>query len=310
VALTDDQRAMLRLLAQREQGYEDLAALMGLSVEEVRVKVREALAEIDQSGQTLAEATEEPEAKAEVPEPPPAPAATEPQAEKPAERAPVEPPVTPKPPPPPPSKPSAPAPSRRPSIRLPEDQRLLAGGLAGAVAVILILVLALSGGGGSSSSSPTTTTTATTPTGNANTTAPNPKLTEAVLSPVNGSNASGRALFGRIRKTPVLQVEARGLQPSPKGQSYTVWLYRSPKLVLRVGAGNLGKSGGVTAHFPIPTQLLAYVAGGAFDQIDISLTQDAAYEAEVAKAKKEKRLPEYTGTDILRGKITGPAIKK
>ncbi len=304
MALTDDQRAMLRLLAQREQGYEDLAALMGLSVEEVRVKVREALTEIDQAEQTPAEATEEPE------EPPPAPAATEPQAEKPAERAPAEPPVTPTLPPSPPSKPSTPAPSHRPSIRLPEDQRLLAGGLAGAVAVILILVLALSGGGKSSSSSPTTTTTATTPTGNANTTASNPKLTEAVLSPVNGGNASGRALFGRIRKTPVLQVEARGLEPSPKGQSYTVWLYRSPKLVLRVGAVNVGKSGGITAQFPIPTQLLAYVASGAFGQIDISLTQDAAYEAEVAKAKQEKRLPEYTGTDILRGKITGPAIKK
>ncbi len=316
MALTDDQRAMLRLLAQREQGYEDIAALMGISVEEVRVKVGEALAEIDESGQTLAEATEKPEAEQserptepeEVSEPPPALAATEPQAEKSAESAPVEPPVTPKPSPPPPSKLSTPAPSRRPSIHLPEDQRLLAGGVAGAVAVILILVLALSGSGRSSSSSPTTS--ATTPAGNAHPTASNSKLTEAVLSPVNGGNASGRALFGRIRKTPVLQVEARGLEPSPKGQSYTIWLYRSPKLVLRVGAVNVGKSGGITAQFPIPTQLLAYVASGAFDQIDISLTQNAAYEAEVAKAKQEKRLPGYTGTDILRGKVTGPAIKK
>lgn len=310
MALSDDQRAMLRLLAQREQGYEDIAALMGLSVDEVRTKVREALAEIDESGQTLAEATEEPEPKAEEPESPPTPAAKEPETEKPVEKAPIETPATPKPSPPS-AKPSAIAPSRRPGIRLPEDQRLLAGGLAGAVAIILILVLALSGGGGGSSSlSPSSTTTTTTPTGNANTAASNSKVTEAVLSPVNGSNASGRALFGRIRKTPVLQVEARGLEPSPKGQSYTIWLYHSPTVVLRVGAVNVGKSGGIAVQFPIPTQLLAYVASGAFDQIDISLTQAAAYEAEVAKAKKEKRLPEYTGTDILRGKITGPAIKK
>ena len=44
MALSDDQRAMLRLLAQREQGYEDIAALMGLSVDEVRAKVDDALA--------------------------------------------------------------------------------------------------------------------------------------------------------------------------------------------------------------------------------------------------------------------------
>jgi len=45
MGLSDDQRAMLRLLAQRgEEGYDDVAALMGLSVEEVRAKVAEALA--------------------------------------------------------------------------------------------------------------------------------------------------------------------------------------------------------------------------------------------------------------------------
>ncbi len=309
MALTDDQRAMLRLLAQREQGYEDIAALMGLSVDEVRAKVKGALAEIDESGETVAEAAEAPAVEPEkptepekAPEPPPSPAAKEPAAEK----APADP---PKPAAPPPSlaKPSASPRSRK--IRLPKDQRLLAGGVAGVVAVVLILILVIGGGGGSSSSS-TTTAAATTPTPSANTTASSQNLTQAVLSPVNGGGASGKALFGRIKSTPILQVEAQGLDPSPSGQSYTVWLYRSPKLVLRVGAVKVGKSGGVAAQFPVPTQVLAYVAGGAFDQIDLSLTADAAYKAEVAKAKKEKRLPAYTGTDILRGKITGPAVKK
>src|ERR1700742_1425786 len=39
VALSDEQNAMLRLLASGEQGYDDIAALMGLSVTEVRAKV-------------------------------------------------------------------------------------------------------------------------------------------------------------------------------------------------------------------------------------------------------------------------------
>ena len=33
MALSEDQKAMLRLLAQREEGYEDIGALTGLSVE-------------------------------------------------------------------------------------------------------------------------------------------------------------------------------------------------------------------------------------------------------------------------------------
>lgn len=315
--LSPDQTAMLRLLAQREEGYEDIAALMGLSVDQVRARVSESLAELGEPG---ARPSGVAESKARRPPEEPIPAT--PAARAPNQQAPIA-----KSEGGPPASPAEDAPNPRPRplgkrspspqtrLRLPKDQRLLAVGVGGAVALILILILVLSGGS-SNSSSTATNTTATAPTGGSNssstasTTATNARLTEALLAPVNGGSASGRALFGRIHKTPVLQVEARGLKPSPRGQSYTVWLYRSPKLVLRVGAVSVGKSGGIAAQFPIPTQLLAYVASGAFNQIDVSLTSDASYKAEVAKAKSEKRLPPYTGTDILRGSITGPAVKK
>ena len=51
---------MLRLLAQREQGYDDLAALMGLSVEEVRAKVKDALTQLEQEGEVPPPAPAEP----------------------------------------------------------------------------------------------------------------------------------------------------------------------------------------------------------------------------------------------------------
>src|SRR6478672_12836963 len=38
---------MLRLLAQREQGYDDIAALSGSSVEDVRARVKAAIAGLD-----------------------------------------------------------------------------------------------------------------------------------------------------------------------------------------------------------------------------------------------------------------------
>jgi len=297
--LTDDQKAMLRLLAQREEGYEDMAAVMGISVEEVRERVKEALAEVDQP---------EPE-----PEPPaaPAPPPAAPEAEEPP--APVAP--TPEPAAPqatPPAKaPVVSGTAKRspqlPSFKVPKDRGALIGLGAGAlVVVILIIVLIVGGdGGGSDSTSADSSQSAT-----STAAAENSGLTQAILSPTDGGDASGRALLGRYEKSVLLQVEAEDLDAPPVGESYTVWLYSSPKIALRLGAVTVDDSGKIATQIAIPTQLLGYVASGAFEQVDISLTSNAEYKAVLAKAKREKTLPPYTGESILRGEITGPAIQQ
>lgn len=285
MALTDDQRAMLRLLAQSDESYEDIAALKGVGVEQVKAEVKEAL---------VAAAAEQ-EASAPAPEPSPAPPSA--------------------PTPPPPAKPAAP---RRPALRspgasLPPERRrflLLAGGGFAAVAVALILIAAIGGtsegtGGESSTAGAGSASEAASGEG-----AASGKLTQAELQPVTGQSGEGRAIFGRVGKEEiVLQVAAQGLKPSAKGESYTVWLYRSPKVVLRIGGAKVGKSGKLGVQLPIPAELLAYVAGGAFNQIYVSRTADAAYEAAVAKAKKQKALPPYSGETVLTGEITGPVVK-
>jgi hypothetical protein len=278
VPLSKDQKAMLRLLAQREEGYEDIAALLDLSVQEVRSRVKEALSQLDENGQP-SQPTESPARGRSEPAPRPRPA--RPKADTPPRiRTPL------------------------PRIAMPKDRRAI-GAIAAGAALVVVLVLLLTGvfGGGSSSSGKSAPSNKAAAKGS-------PGLTQAVLSPVGGGSAKGRAIFGRVRNTPVLGFEAQGLEPSPPGRTYTVWLYHSPKVVLRVGAVKVGKSGGIGAQFPFPTELLGYVASGAFDEIDVSLTDDAAYKAEVAKAKREKRLPAYTGEDVLRGPITGPIVKK
>ena len=132
------------------------------------------------------------------------------------------------------------------------------------------------------------------------------KLTGAVLTPTGGG-AAGSALLGRRGERQVLlRVEATGLEPSPKGYSYSIWLYKSPKVALRVGAVVVDMSGGIRVQLPIPAQLLAYVASGAFDQVDISLTSDAEYEAALKKAKGMEAIPPYMGIEVLRGKLEGP----
>jgi hypothetical protein len=287
VALSDDQKALLRLLAQREEGYEDIAALLGLSVAEVRARVKGALAELEDSA---------PE-RAQAPSPPaPPPPRAEPRRQEPA--------PTRQPEPEPVTQGRAERQRTRPALRLPSfpRQRGRLIELVGGLLVILLLVLFATGAvdiGGDDNGSD----------GAESTSAAERKITQAVLTPPEGGDAVGRAIFGRVGKGPVLQVVAEGLEPTSKGESYTVWLYRSPKLVLRLGSIPVGKSGGLAAQLPLPVELFGYLARGAFDQIYISLTESSEYAAEVALAKRQKRLPAYTGTTVLRGEIVGPLVR-
>jgi hypothetical protein len=298
VALSGDQKALLRLLAQREQGYEDIASLMGLSVDEVRVRVKDALDAVEREG-------------GEAP-PPPVEAAKAPEAPAQADEPSVAPQSTPEPKPKPVAK--AAAASKPGGGSLPKERRVYAigAGIGAVVLVIVLLATGVLGGGDSDSSSDSSSATNTggesrpAAEGSAESKLTNSKLSGAVLKPVDGSDAEGAALFGKAKKEVLLQVEATGLEPSPADSAYTIWFYKSPQLALRVGAVKVPESGNMRVQLPIPEQLLAYVASGVFNQIDVSLTSNAEYKAEVAAAKSEKRLPSYTGTDILRGPIKGP----
>jgi hypothetical protein len=288
MALSDDQRALLRLLAQREEGYEDIAALKGMSVAEVRAEVKDALAEL--------QAAEEP---SPPPPPPPVeepPAPHPPVAAEPAQAA---------QPTPPSAEPRPPA-ARGSLPTLPAERRrlvLLTGGALAIVAVVL-LAIAILGGDSDSDSEPSTASQLSNETAAAG---ENGKVTQAVLTSPDGGEANGRAVFGRVGKEEiVLQVVAEGLEPTANGESYTVWLYRTPKLSLRVGSVAVSEAGRLGARFTIPAELLAYVAGGAFNQIYVSRTSNSAYQREVAEAKRNKTLPPYTGETVLTGKIVGP----
>jgi hypothetical protein len=298
MALSDDQRALLRLLARREEGYEDIAALKGLSVEQVRAEVKDALAELEAAGE--APSPPPPPRAEKLPEPPPAPREPEPEPAPAEETA---------PPPPPAPKSSSKPPTGAARSSLPAERRRLVMFTGGALALVAIVLgaIAIFSGGSDSSSGSTETSAAGTEAAAA---VENSKVTKAVLEPADGSEASGLGVFGKVGKEAiVLQVTAENLEPTESGQSYTVWLYRSPKLSLRVGSVPVGASGNLGARFTIPAELLAYVASGAFDQIYVSRTSDAAYQREVAEAKKNKSLPRYTGETVLTGEITGPIAK-
>jgi outer membrane biosynthesis protein TonB len=306
VGLTDDQKAMLRLLAQREEGYDDMAALMGISVGEVRERVKEALAEV-----------EEPPASETQPEPPAAPTPPPPPAPEPppAVEPPPAPTEEPAPTPPAPARPTGepdpkPAATKKrsaqiPSLKVPKDRGALIGLGAGALVVVaLVIVLIVGGDGGGSGSNSSESSQAE----NTAAIAENKNLTQAILSADDGSDASGQAIFGRFKKKVLLQVTGDGLEPSGSGESYAVWLSHSGQAMVPVGTVKVKDDGKLAARFEVPPTVLVLVARGAFDEIQVTRTSDAALNAAIAKARKTEKESAYTGTPVLSGKITGPLV--
>lgn len=313
--LSNDQKAILRLLAQRgAAGYDDLTALMGIDAAEVYERAKTAAAALEAEGipapsipapgsseSTPPAPSSQPEpVAAPQPEPPTPPAVVEAPAPPPAAAAPSAP------------RSNDPRPPRktesRPKLSLPQSNGARAA-LAIAAAVLVAVVVALTLGGGEDSGD-TTTAAGESTTGAEETVSAsnNPKLTQAVLGPIDGGDAKGVATFGRVKNSLALQVEAEGLEPTEQGDSYTIWLYESPEKMLPLASTVVGEDGRIGAQVEVPTEVLAYLANETFDQLDISLTTDATLKASLAKATKEEKAPIYTGTDVLRGTITGPII--
>ncbi|MFI5028539.1 MAG: hypothetical protein ACHQCF_06110 [Solirubrobacterales bacterium] len=300
----DDQKAMLRLLAQREQGYGDIAALTDQSLDDVRAKVKVALASLDELGGGAAPPAEDREPREQMPPaPPPKPA-----------------PPTPEPPPAPPTNASLGGEKKRvapslPRVKVPED-RGAAWGLGAGLLVVLVLVVllatgALGGSGSESSSSSSSSSTFepnTTSGGGAQEASSSLKPTQAVLRPVGGGNASGRALFGKDKKKVILLVQAKGLQPSPQGKSYTVSLVKSPSQKLPLVATKVTRAGTIEGSFQVAPQVLGLLASG-FDTMEVSLVSDGQLGAALKAAKNAKKAPNYSGVEVLRGAVTGAIVE-
>jgi len=310
VGLTDDQKAMLRLLAQREEGYDDMAALMGISVEEVRERVKEALAEVDEpvAGAPADTAETAPPAVPPVapePEPTPPVASADPEPKE-SKAAPVEKPVSES------AAASTSAAKRSPQIprlKLPKDRGALIGLAAGALVILaFVVVLLVSGDGGGDSGSESTSAAQGSVAEGISATAKDKSLTQAVLSAEDGSDATGQAIFGRFKKKVVLQVTGEGLEPSADGESYAVWLSHGAKAMVPVGTAKVDDSGQLAARFEVPAAVLVLVARAAFDRVDVTRTDDSRLSAAIAQARKSENESTYTGTPVMSGEITGPLV--
>jgi len=329
--LQGDQRALLQLLCERGQSYEDISGLLGVSTDEVRAQARTALTEIGGSDpdadvgltdyllgqadpigradavrhlqgdpEALALAERIQEGLREV-----APDAKQPklpEARGKRRRAAL------------PDESAAPAPTSAPSTPAApagpgesggtNRQTRLIAGLAGLGLILIVAILAIAGvfSGGDDSSSSTSSTTAD---GSTTSTTADDNITKVTLKPVGGSGVAGTATFGLVSNQQLyVDVDVQGLDPTAKsGQSYLVWLMVGDTAGYPIDRLEADQNGSFSGRLSVPTPI-AVAVGNQARSVLVSSTSVSALQSEIKQAAKQKVpiLP-FTGTQLASGDI-------
>jgi hypothetical protein len=308
MALTDDQRAMLQLILERGQSYDDLAGVLGVGVDEVRSRARAALAELggtdpdaevgltdyllgqaDPIGRADAvrHLQADPESAKlasvlverlrEV-----APEATLPQLPAPRARR---------------KRPAAP---RREGGGLSRRQQQVIVALAASAVLVIAAVLAVAGvfGGSGDSEGETGSTSTVADTTNAG---------EEVLAriPLRGDRGSGEVVIGNASADqPFVDLSASGIEATPpQGQGYVLWFLLNSKLGYPFTVVRVSPNGTVDDRYPIPNAIAVEVATRS-RFIDLAVSPLRTLQREAQKAARAQRpVVPYTGDSVLRGSI-------
>jgi hypothetical protein len=320
MALSDDQRAMLQLLLERGQNYDDLASLLGIDRAEVRRRARTALTELggqdpDESvaltdyllGEadpiTRADAIRhlqaDPDAlglahelaaklrliapEAELPELP--------QGKK-GTRTPSS------------SAPATGAPSRL--SQLSTRQSRIYVGIGASAVLLIVIVLAIAGvfsGGGSE-----TSTTAGTNGG-----AGNEGAAAFTLKPQGGGDARGQAALGFVSTEtttgsgtstdqPYLDLKLDNLPDAPSGQAYVVWFMINDKSGFPLPAALPVKNGSFSQQLAIPQAVYSIIAQMRFLAISLADSKQLASDIQDA-IKGGQGVLQNNGQTLLLGEI-------
>ena len=335
MAITADQQALLELLLQRGQGYDDIAGLLDVSEDEVRARARDTLTEIggadpdrsvgltdwvlgqadpigradaarhlreDADDHRLAAALiaelRELAPGASLPKLPPEPKQSR-LARRSAART-----TAPLPPPAPAGEPataSAPPTARRsvPALSERQTRLLLVGGLAAVLLLVVVLAVAgaFSGGDESATSASATTTNSTTDPGGQD-------IQTVKLQPEAGSDAQGAATFGIASgQQAYVDLDVANLQPAPSGKAYILWLMISDDQGHPLSPFQVNQDG--TYHDQIPIASFLTQIAARTQSVNISLADRNPLLQKVSDAvKKGTPIIPYTGETIMTGAVT------
>ena len=323
--LSADQRAMLQLVLERGQSYEDIASVLGVGVDEVRRRARAALAELGgadpdaEVGLTdfllgQADPIGRADAVRELQSNPESRRLATELVERLRELAPQA------------RLPELPAPRERRRVlgrRREEGERAADGpdasegaaprdaaatrfrdtfsrrqqqaivALVASAVILIAVVLALTGAFGGGDSEPAETTTA----------ADEEVLESVSLRPQGGGNGSGEARFGLATEDqPFVELELQGLAAPSEGETYVVWLLLSANQGYPLSPVEVGADGSFSDRFPIPQFAIPIASRARF--VDISLSENRTLLSNLRRAVREEQpIIRYEGDSVLRGEI-------
>lgn len=322
--LQGDQRALLQLLCERAQSYEDIAGLLGGGAEDVRERARAALTEIGGSDPDAevgltdfllgqADPIGRADAIRHLQADPAAldlaqriqsglavvvPGAEQPKLPEPRgkrRKAAL------------PDSAEAPPPTAGPSRPGPDDatlrRRILIAALTAAGLAVVVVILALAGvfSGDGSGEDTGTIATATTTGETQSTTVP--------LRAVGGSGVGGTAVFGLSDQQLYADMSIQGLDPDlPTSRNYVVWLMVGdsagyPIDVLSDQNGTFDENGNYTGRLVVPTPIAAII-GNQARTVRVSSTPISDLQSKIKQATEQKVpiLP-FVGDELASGDI-------
>jgi hypothetical protein len=328
--LTPDQRAMLQLLLEREQGYAELATLLGVGETEVSARARAALAELggadpdrnvgltdyllgqaDPIGRadasrhlrdhaddralavTVVQRLRELYPAAQLPRLP-----GEPRSGRLLGRA------------------RRPRPEgagrasgrdarnrRRPALTagLSPSQTRLVVALGSAALLVVVVVLAVTGtfGGGEDSQATPVAQTSTTAAAKGD----EQIQRIALRAPRGGGDASGEAVFGLATgDQPFVDLSIDGLDPAPEGQTYVIWMMLTGDKGYPLSPITVTEQGTYQDRFPIPSAVLPVIARVRYVEVAIAPVKEVRKTVRSA-IQNTNLVLDRPGRTVLRGTI-------
>jgi hypothetical protein len=326
--LAQDQRAMLQLLLERGQSYEDIASLLGGSRDEVRRRARAALEELggqdpdreigltdyilgqadpigradavrhlqsDPDSLALAEELTNKlrliAPQAELPDLP------QPKRRRRAAAAADGGPETAEP-----AGETVAGERRSPLAGISTHQSRLFAAIGASALILLFVILAIAGvfGGDDESGSSGEATTASDASGST----VSDEVARIVMQPQGNSDASGEAVIGLANETqPFLDLDLRDLPEISNDQAYIFWFLLSMDSGFPLPAAlPVDGEGTISDRLAIPSQTLGFVVQSRFLAVSIVDRQDLRNQIEDAIREQAGELP-FSGEPVLLGEI-------
>lgn len=320
MGLQGDQRALLQLLLERGQSYEDIAGLLGGTPDEVQERARVALAEIggadpdaevgltdfllgqaDPIGRAdaIRHLQSDPEALDLAAKIQTGLAVIAPDAEQPSlpqsrtkRRKAALPESS--------SDPAAPtAPADSEAAAATRRRNAIVAGLAAVGVLLIVGILAIAGVFESDDSDPDASAST-----DATTTAES-NITTVPLEPVGDSGVAGEAVFGLVSNQQLyVDVDVQGLDPDlAEGRSYLLWLMVGDTAGYPIDSLPPDENGGFSGRLSVPTPI-AVAVGNQAQAVRVSSTSISDLQAEIRQAaKQEVPILPFSGDQLAAGDI-------